>query len=424
MQSQAPLELCRTRRNSATQLRYDAWGRLRNPATQVAYTSGTEPALFIGRGYTGHSLPRSIIGEHLPWFGLVNMNARLYDAALGRFLSPDPYVQAPDFTQNFNRYSYCVNNPLVYVDEDGEFIHLIIGAVVGGTINVIANWKKIDGNFWKGLGYFGVGAAAGTLSAGVGAGISSALVSGGSFSAGFLGTAAAKTAATSFISGAAIGGGAGGTGGFITGFGNGLLGGKNFRQSLGQGALYGLGGLASGATIGGIVSGISAAWDGRNFFNGKGTSYTERLGIIQQQYQQDLSESGISELKVHTLSDEMRGANASLSRGKTRFVNSDGSIGFKDHSVSFSRKTIKGILNNKISAIETLKHEMQHGIDYKSGFFSKLWTAHSGNWDIIRPAMEMRAFASSYFRTGMMEPYARMFFHWDNLYNIATNSIP
>ena len=90
---------------------YDPWGRLRNPATQAIYTPGTEPALFLGRGYTGH--------EHLTWFGLINMNARLYDPLLGRFLSPDPYVQAPDFTQNFNRYSYALYNPLKYTDYSG-----------------------------------------------------------------------------------------------------------------------------------------------------------------------------------------------------------------------------------------------------------------------------------------------------------------
>ena len=50
------------------------------------------------------------------------MNGRMYDPLLGRFLSPDPFVQLPDFSQNFNRYSYCLNNPLVYVDPDGEFI--------------------------------------------------------------------------------------------------------------------------------------------------------------------------------------------------------------------------------------------------------------------------------------------------------------
>ncbi|MDR3218746.1 MAG: hypothetical protein LBU22_07160 [Dysgonamonadaceae bacterium] len=32
---------------------------------------------FLGRGYTGH--------EHLTQFGLVNMNARLYNPAWGRF---------------------------------------------------------------------------------------------------------------------------------------------------------------------------------------------------------------------------------------------------------------------------------------------------------------------------------------------------
>lgn len=95
------------------ELSYDAWGRLRNPATLQVYEPGREPDLFLGRGYTGH--------EHLQEFGLVNMNARLYDAALGRFLSPDPYVQMPDFSQNFNRYSYCMNNPLKYEDKNGEF---------------------------------------------------------------------------------------------------------------------------------------------------------------------------------------------------------------------------------------------------------------------------------------------------------------
>ena len=101
------------------ELSFDAWGRLRNPSNHLAYTPGNEPALFLGRGYTGH--------EHLPWFGLVNMNGRLYDPAVGRFLSPDDYVQMPDFTQKKNRYSYCLNNPLVYTDPSREFF-LVCGS--------------------------------------------------------------------------------------------------------------------------------------------------------------------------------------------------------------------------------------------------------------------------------------------------------
>lgn len=47
-----------------------------------------------------------------------NANARLYDPVIGRFFSPDPFVQAPDFTQNYNRYSYCLNNPVMFSDTD------------------------------------------------------------------------------------------------------------------------------------------------------------------------------------------------------------------------------------------------------------------------------------------------------------------
>ena len=93
------------------ELSYSAWGLLRDPLTLEPYGPDAQPDLLLGRGYTGH--------EHLPWFGLVNMNARLYDPAVGRFLSPDPLIQAPDNTQSYNRYSYCLNNPLRYADESG-----------------------------------------------------------------------------------------------------------------------------------------------------------------------------------------------------------------------------------------------------------------------------------------------------------------
>lgn len=145
---------------------YDAWGRLRNPSTQQVYLPGSEPALFLDRGYTGH--------EHLTQFGLVNMNARLYDPAVGRFLSPDPYIQSPDFSQNYNRYSYAYNNPLVYTDPNGElaWFYWVGAAIVGGVSNLIANWNNIDG-FWQGVASFGIGAGAAVgivASGGTGAG--------------------------------------------------------------------------------------------------------------------------------------------------------------------------------------------------------------------------------------------------------------
>ncbi len=97
---------------------FDAWGRRRS-ANDWNYTldAGDHP-LFAGRGFTGH--------EHLPEFNLINMNGRLYDPVLGRFLSPDNYIQIPDNTQNFNRDTYALNNPLVYTDPDGEWFFSLL----------------------------------------------------------------------------------------------------------------------------------------------------------------------------------------------------------------------------------------------------------------------------------------------------------
>ena len=102
---------------------------MRNPANQTLYAVGAEPTLFLGRGYTGH--------EHLTAFGLINMNARLYDPVIGRFLSPDPQLQEPYSSQNYNRYSNCLNNPLKYNDPNGEFIFGIFNYLKDIFVNTI-----------------------------------------------------------------------------------------------------------------------------------------------------------------------------------------------------------------------------------------------------------------------------------------------
>jgi RHS repeat-associated protein len=124
----------------------------------------------LGRGYTGH--------EHLPMFGLINMNARLYDPVLGRFLSPDPYVQAPDLSQNFNRYAYCLNNPLLYTDPNGEFVWFIpvaIGALIGISAgDQIGRANGATG--WNLAGYILGGAIVGGASGYVGGVIASSAI--------------------------------------------------------------------------------------------------------------------------------------------------------------------------------------------------------------------------------------------------------
>lgn len=95
--------------NTIDHYSFDPWGRRRNP-TDWTYNN-IPTALNFDRGYTGH--------EMLDAFGLINMNGRVYDPIVARFLSPDNYVQNPTFSHSYNRYSYCFNNPLKYTDPSG-----------------------------------------------------------------------------------------------------------------------------------------------------------------------------------------------------------------------------------------------------------------------------------------------------------------
>lgn len=102
------------------QYSFDAFGQRRSTNWLSALDSNEQEELLenIGirtrRGFTGH--------EHLDRTGLIHMNGRIYDPVLGRFLSPDPIVQAPSFSQNWNRYSYVFNNPLNAIDPSGFVI--------------------------------------------------------------------------------------------------------------------------------------------------------------------------------------------------------------------------------------------------------------------------------------------------------------
>jgi len=104
--------------NLMQELSFDAWGVRRDPSTWKSFT-GTPPQPMFDRGFTGH--------EHLYGFNLINMNGRVYDPVVSRMLSPDNFVQSPDFSQSFNRYSYCANNPLAYTDPSGNVSFAMIG---------------------------------------------------------------------------------------------------------------------------------------------------------------------------------------------------------------------------------------------------------------------------------------------------------
>jgi len=95
---------------------YDPWGAV----------SRTEGTIDPTHRFTGQELD--------PETGLYYYGGRYYDQEINRFISPDPFVQAPENPQNLNRYSYVLNNPVNLVDPNGHFFWVIIVAVffIGG----------------------------------------------------------------------------------------------------------------------------------------------------------------------------------------------------------------------------------------------------------------------------------------------------
>jgi uncharacterized protein (TIGR02594 family) len=237
------------------ELSFDPYGNRRDPNTWQAFVENTEPVYLLDRGYTMH--------EHWDEFTLINMNGRMYDPMIGRFLSPDPYVQSPDYSQNFNRYSYALNNSLKFTDPSGEWIHILMGAIIGGVINWATNGFQFNA---AGLGYFAVGAVAGALGAGIGAGVGGLVSGAGHFSFGV--ASSLSVGGMGALGGAAIGAGAGLVSGFVTGFGNALVGQENIGNALKLGVTSAAWGAAIGGVTGAIGGAIRAHREGVNIWKG------------------------------------------------------------------------------------------------------------------------------------------------------------
>jgi RHS repeat-associated protein len=90
----------------------------------------------------GHQVTSYLFtGKELDSTGLYYYGARYYDPDIGRFITADTIVQSPYDPQSLNRYSYCRNNPINYIDPTGhnwwKNIAGIVGAVVGTIVGIV-----------------------------------------------------------------------------------------------------------------------------------------------------------------------------------------------------------------------------------------------------------------------------------------------
>lgn len=154
-------------------LYFDAWGKkvvldshmmldvLQQTATPLSLTAVLD---ITPRGFTGH--------ESVEHADIIHMNGRIYDPTLGRFLQADPHIQAPKNSQNYNRYSYVLNNPMSYTDPSGYFFNKLfksINKALGKFAPIVAIGFAIIGQGWAAQGIWQA-ASIGFVSGGVATG--------------------------------------------------------------------------------------------------------------------------------------------------------------------------------------------------------------------------------------------------------------
>ena len=138
---------------------YDAWGNLISCTGSRANTIGkNNPIRYRGYVYDAET-------------GLYYVSSRYYDPEVRRFISPDTtdvLTATPGALTDKNLYAYCDNNPVIRKDDGGQFWNIIVGASIGGALELVGqllsgkslsevNWAKV-----------GVSAISGGLTAAVG----------------------------------------------------------------------------------------------------------------------------------------------------------------------------------------------------------------------------------------------------------------
>ena len=214
--------------------------------------------------------------------GLYNYNARMYDPIIGVFTSADPVVPNWKDPQTLNRYAYCINNPLMYVDPSGNFfliddilIGAAIGAVIGGVTAAITGGDIGMGILTGAIGGAFFGAAGGIIEHYGFEAAQQALLHAvaGGLSGGINASITGSDVGMGMLTGAISGGIAKGAGGWMAKQGY-----DHFVQQL-------IGRTLIGGVTGGISSVMYGGSFGEGFLNG---SKTAAIGFICNDTQHEM----------------------------------------------------------------------------------------------------------------------------------------
>ena len=152
--------------NIMVEYNYDAWGNFVAEKVREARIGSVTVDLvslnaFTYRGY--------YYDKESGLYYLIN---RYYDPITGRFISPDD-VGYLDFESFFgtNRYAYCLDNPVNYIDPEGTFgfwalVAITISAIIiGGSAQVLSNAfaGKTGRDLWRGVAAAAIGSGINAL---------------------------------------------------------------------------------------------------------------------------------------------------------------------------------------------------------------------------------------------------------------------
>ena len=116
--------------NVVVEYKYDAWGNHEAEVASEEYVTLANLNPFRYRGYYYDSET-----------GLYYLQSRYYDPTIGRFISPDSvdYLD-PESINGLNLYIYCLNNPVMYIDQFGTSWASFWNSV-GSWLK--SNWEKV-----------------------------------------------------------------------------------------------------------------------------------------------------------------------------------------------------------------------------------------------------------------------------------------